>query len=68
MARWGLLSLEFYDPARQEFTQAHMHARYVLLSVMLEGGVATLTDSVPGIRSGGFPGRDQAERSAGHRG
>ncbi|XP_052767027.1 dipeptidyl peptidase 3-like [Mya arenaria] len=38
MVRAGLLSLEFYSPEMQQWRQAHMNARFVILRVLLEAG------------------------------
>ena len=38
MVRAGLTALEFYTPATAAWRQAHMHARYVILRVLLEAG------------------------------
>lgn len=42
MARAGLTGLEFYTPETQEWRQAHMQARYVILRILLENKVVTL--------------------------
>lgn len=55
MCRAGLMGLEFYSEERGVFRQAHMWARYVILSVLLEAGdgfVAieeTTTDGEPDL-------------------
>jgi dipeptidyl-peptidase III len=36
MARAGLTGLEFYTPSTQEWRQAHMQARYVILRLLLQ--------------------------------
>ncbi|XP_068682622.1 dipeptidyl peptidase 3-like isoform X1 [Montipora foliosa] len=38
MVRAGLLGLEFFTPENNKWRQAHMHARYVILRVLLEAG------------------------------
>ena len=38
MVRAGLRGLEFYSPDAAKWRQAHMHARHVLLRVLLEAG------------------------------
>ncbi|KAK7925906.1 hypothetical protein WMY93_008216 [Mugilogobius chulae] len=38
MVRAGLLGLEFYTPESNSWRQAHMQARFVILSVLLEAG------------------------------
>ena len=38
MVRAGLTGLEFYTPDTGAWRQAHMHARYVILRVLLEAG------------------------------
>lgn len=42
MARAGLLALQYYNPSTRSWGQAHMQARFALLRVLLEAGVATL--------------------------
>ncbi|KAL5463816.1 hypothetical protein EMCRGX_G032752 [Ephydatia muelleri] len=38
MVRAGVMGLEFYSPETRKWGQAHMHARYVILRVLLENG------------------------------
>jgi dipeptidyl-peptidase-3 len=38
MARAGLTGLEFYTPSTEEWRQAHMQARYVILRLLLQAG------------------------------
>lgn len=38
MCRAGVTALEYYSPEQGRFRQAHMHARYVILQVLLEAG------------------------------
>uniref|UniRef100_H3A2H9 Dipeptidyl peptidase 3 n=1 Tax=Latimeria chalumnae TaxID=7897 RepID=H3A2H9_LATCH len=38
MVRAGVLGLEFYTPENQQWRQAHMQARFVILRVLLEAG------------------------------
>lgn len=42
MARAGLLALQYYSPATRSWGQAHMQARYALLRVLMDAGVARL--------------------------
>jgi len=55
MARKGVEGLLMYSPDTQKFRQAHMHARHVLLRVMIEAGLVevleiTGTDGKPDIQ------------------
>ena len=53
MVRAGLTGLEFYTPETKAWRQAHMHARYVILRVLLEAGeglVELKTVEVRGFR------------------
>lgn len=43
MVRAGLLALEFYDPATNNWGQAHMKARYAILRVLLKAGQSFVT-------------------------
>lgn len=42
MARAGITGLQFYDPNSKKWGQAHMHARFALLNVMLRDGDGVL--------------------------
>ena len=40
MARKGILALEVYDPKSSKWGQAHMQARFALLQIMIQAGIA----------------------------
>ncbi|GAM17970.1 hypothetical protein SAMD00019534_011450 [Acytostelium subglobosum LB1] len=43
MARAGVCALEFYSPSSKSFKQAHMHARFAILQVLLRAGNGLIT-------------------------
>lgn len=45
MARAGLMALMFYSPETGKHGQAHMQARYAILNVMLEAGIAEIVNA-----------------------
>ncbi|KAI9100673.1 peptidase family M49-domain-containing protein [Phlyctochytrium arcticum] len=48
MARAGLVSLEFYDPKNKKWGQAHMQARYAILQIFIEAGIARVEEVANG--------------------
>ena len=55
MARAGLTGLEFYTPSTQEWRQAHMQARYVILRLLLEAGDGNLLSLKEKVGEDGKP-------------
>eukprot|EP00500_Bicosoecida_sp_ms1_P004572 CAMPEP_0203815534 /NCGR_PEP_ID=MMETSP0115-20131106/11160_1 /ASSEMBLY_ACC=CAM_ASM_000227 /TAXON_ID=33651 /ORGANISM="Bicosoecid sp, Strain ms1" /LENGTH=727 /DNA_ID=CAMNT_0050724431 /DNA_START=24 /DNA_END=2207 /DNA_ORIENTATION=- len=45
MARAGLMALLFYSPETKKHGQAHMQARFAILRVMIEAGVAEIVNA-----------------------
>lgn len=75
MARAGLLALMFYSPTTSQWGQAHMQARFGILQVMLEAGVAEIVNadeaakaSGDGAGAGAGEGKEEEAEGAGERG